>query len=101
MTVTSTLKQVKFSLVPQAVSLIPFFTVKETLVFASKTKNPSLTTQEHQQKVNNLLASFSMLDKTESKVMNLSGGEQRRLSIMVEGNCSKGTVTMQLFPSFL
>lgn len=84
-TIISSAKQINFAFVPQTVSLILFFTVKETLMFASKMKNGHMSKQEHNQKIDSLVATFSMLDKLNDKVMNLSGGQRRRLSIMIEG----------------
>lgn len=63
--------------------LEPLLTVRESLDFAIKLKtsaNPSMRVK----KVNNILTSFGLEDKTNELVKNLSGGQLKRLAIALE-----------------
>lgn len=83
----------KISFIPQRDHLLEVFTVKETLLFASKLKNydiPSWLTENdqklnyHQNVVDKVLKDLSLDTCADVKVSKCSGGQIKRLSFAVE-----------------
>ena len=67
--------------VPQTDNLFLLFTVSETLMFASRLNNPSLSTAEHRIKVQQVLLQLDLVSESQSKLSSLSGGQLKRASI--------------------
>ncbi|KAH9506037.1 ABC protein, sub ABCG [Dermatophagoides farinae] len=65
--------------------LIPGFTSKQSLVYASKLKNCHETQAiDHEQVADNLLKELDMTNTTNTLVQNCSGGERKRLALTME-----------------
>ena len=62
--------------------LAPYLTVKESLLFASKFKNP--TEVNHVREVEFVLAAFNLTAARGHYTSKCSGGERKRLSIGLE-----------------
>lgn len=77
-------EDISLSFVQQRDSLIDFFTVSETLLFASRLKNVDHTRQEHNQLINSILATFNLGRLCDTTISRISGGERKRVAICVE-----------------
>lgn len=75
-------KQLAFAYVPQCDELSAFLTVRETLLLASKLKNPPGT--DHKHTVRKLMEDFSLVRCADHLASKCSGGERKRLSIGCE-----------------
>lgn len=75
-------KKIGFAYVPQSDQLSPYLTVEETLLFASKFKNPTGT--NHKEEVEFVIDSFNLHTPQSYYTAKCSGGERKRLSIGVE-----------------
>lgn len=75
-------KRVQVSLVPQHDSLIGHFSVHETLMFASKMKNPKGT--NHGAQVEDVLNALNLSDASKTRISKCSGGQLKRISIGLE-----------------
>lgn len=63
----------------------PYFTARETLLYASQFKlDGRLTKQQRFAVINKMLDNFSLTDQANTLVLKLSGGERRRISIAIE-----------------
>ncbi|KAI1286416.1 ABC transporter G family member 1 [Halotydeus destructor] len=76
--------KMKISFVPQFDALYEQFTVFETLLFASKMKNPAFKMAEHLDKVSRVSDLVDLSGQRDVKVKGLSGGQKKRLCIGVE-----------------
>ncbi|RWS28122.1 ABC transporter-like protein 12 [Leptotrombidium deliense] len=77
-------RKLKISLIPQSDSLIPTLTILESLMFATKLKNASYTSQQHIEIVNELLGELDLWSCKNNRVPRCSGGERKRLSVAME-----------------
>ena len=76
---------IRIGFVPQQDHLFIQFSVKETLMFASKMNNNNLKTmRDHEKVVKECLASLDLSHEADTKVWKLSGGQVKRTSIAVE-----------------
>ncbi|KAI1286430.1 ABC transporter G family member 2 [Halotydeus destructor] len=80
----SGIDKLKISYVPQFDSLYEQFTTFETLMFASKMKNPSFNEKEHIKTVERVSNLLDLSAQRDVKVKGLSGGQKKRLCIGVE-----------------
>lgn len=71
----------KVAIIPQENSFLPEFTVKQTLLFASKIKN---TGKKHTQIIENVAKLLGLVDCLENNVKKCSGGQLKRLAIAQE-----------------
>ena len=78
----STDKRIGFAYVPQIDQLVPYLTTEESLLFASKFKNPAGT--NHREEVEFVVDSFNLHAVQSQFTTNCSGGEKKRLSIGLE-----------------
>ena len=76
-------KHLKVSFVPQKDHLFDYFTVKETLLFASKIKNVRSRTN-HDFESDRIIASLNLEKCSDVKIGKCSGGQIKRVSIGVE-----------------
>ena len=67
---------------PQNDSLFPQFTVRETIVFASRIKNQSLSS--HGQKTDQVISELNLNQCSNLKISKCSGGQIKRVSIAIE-----------------
>lgn len=74
-------KSVKIAYVPQKDYLFPQFTVRETLIFASKMKNRG---KDHELEALKVIEALNLESCAEVKIDGCSGGEIKRVSIGVE-----------------
>ena len=74
----------RIGFVPQTDHLFTQFTVQETVMFASKMMNPGFTTQEHREKISDVLKSLDLEARANLKLKKLSGGQLKRASIAIE-----------------
>ena len=77
-------KSFRIGYVPQNDQLFTEFTVKETLMFASKMTNGHLTIKAHELAVKEILTKLDLLEKANTVISKLSGGQVKRASIGVE-----------------
>jgi ABC-type multidrug transport system ATPase subunit len=77
-------KSFRIGYVPQDDELFREFTVKETFMFASKMTNGHLKTKSHQVAVKEIMTKLDLLEKANSAIKKLSGGQIKRTSIGVE-----------------
>ena len=78
-------EMIRIAFVPQSDHLFSQFTVRESLMFASRLNNSKLTCkEEHRQKVNSVLDGLDLDRCADLKVSQLSGGQIKRVSIGVE-----------------
>ena len=75
-------QKIGFAYVPQVDQLAPYLTVKESLLFASKFKNPA--NADHQKEVNYVIDAFNLNTTRSHYSSKCSGGERKRLSIALE-----------------
>jgi ABC-type multidrug transport system ATPase subunit len=71
----------RIGFVPQHEYLFTQFTVRETLLFASRLNNDGFSERDHDSKVNEVLLSLDLSHEADSKLSNLSGGQLKRASI--------------------
>ena len=65
--------------------LIMGLTAQQNMIYASKLKNSANNTKiDHKKNVSDILSQLMISDIADTKVMNCSGGEQKRLSIALE-----------------
>jgi len=81
---SSVVRQVRIAFVPQLDHLFSQFTVRESLLFASRLNNADLSRGEHDNKVTAILANLDLDRCADLKVSQLSGGQVKRVSIGVE-----------------
>ena len=74
-------KNVKIAYVPQRDYLFPQFTVRESLIFASKMKNVG---KDHDKEARKVMQALNLESCSEVKISGCSGGEIKRVSIGVE-----------------
>ncbi|RWS23232.1 ABC transporter-like protein 12 [Leptotrombidium deliense] len=77
-------KRVKISFIPQSDALLNTLTTYESLLFASKLKNRSFTSEQHLKIVTQLLFELDLRSCKDSRVSRCSGGEKKRLSVAME-----------------
>ncbi|RWS19088.1 ABC transporter sub-family G-like protein 18, partial [Leptotrombidium deliense] len=77
-------KRVKISFIPQHDVLLLTLTTYESLLFASKLKNRSFTSEQHLRIVDELLDDLDLDSCKENRVSNCSGGQKKRLSVAME-----------------
>lgn len=75
-------KKIGFAYVPQVDQLAPYLTVKESLMFASKFKNP--INSDHKKEVDFVIDAFNLNSTRNHYSSKCSGGERKRLSIALE-----------------
>ena len=75
-------KCITFAYVPQVDQLSSYLTVKESLLFSSKLRNPSYT--NHAEEVEYVLTAFNLWKAKNHYAFRCSGGERKRLSIGLE-----------------
>lgn len=75
-------KKLTFAYVPQVDILAQYLTIKESLLFASKLKNPPGT--NHEEEVNKVINAFNLSKCKNHYARVCSGGERKRLSIGLE-----------------
>lgn len=75
-------KKVTIAFVPQKDYLFPQFTVKESLIFASRMKNKDPT--DHEVKALKVIQSLNLESCTDVRISGCSGGQIKRVSIGVE-----------------
>ena len=75
-------KKVTIAFVPQKDYLFPQFTVKESLIFASRMKNKDTT--DHEVKALKVIQSLNLESCTDVRISGCSGGQIKRVSIGVE-----------------
>ena len=75
-------KRITFAYVPQVDQLSNYLTVKESLLFSSKLKNPIYT--NHSEEVEHVLTAFNLWKAKNHYAFRCSGGERKRLSIGLE-----------------
>lgn len=75
-------RRIAFAYVPQVDQLTPYLTVKESLLFSSKLKNPFKT--KHIEEVEFVLTAFNLWKAKNHFAYRCSGGERKRLSIGLE-----------------
>lgn len=74
--------RIRIGFVPQHDHLLPQFSVRESLLFASKMNNPShLSKAEHEVKVEQLMIALKLTTVADQRVSRLSGGQLKRTSI--------------------
>lgn len=76
--------KVRIAFVPQNDHLFNQFTIRESLLFASRLNNPCSTYQEHVVKVNDVLQGLDLERCADLRITSLSGGQVKRTSIAVE-----------------
>lgn len=82
---TKRVSRIRIGFVPQHDHLLPQFSVRESLMFASKMNNPpSLTRQQHDEKVEQLMIALKLTTVADQRVSKLSGGQLKRTSIGAE-----------------
>jgi len=74
-------KNVKIAYVPQKDYLFPQFTVRESLLFASKMKNVG---KDHEKEAMKVIQALNLESCAEVRISGCSGGEVKRVSIGVE-----------------
>lgn len=80
---TSKKKQISIAFVPQRDNLFTAFTVRETLLFASKMKNHDKKF-DHKYKCDQVMEQLNLTTCADVKVSNCSGGQVKRLCIAEE-----------------
>ena len=75
-------KEIKVAFVPQIDSLFPQFTVRETLIFSSRIKNPSSV--NHEKKSDHIITALNLNECAHVKIGKCSGGQVKRVSIGIE-----------------
>lgn len=78
------LKNCRIGYVPQVDVLFTLFTVRETLLFASRLNNANWSYKKHTSHVINVLNSLQFTDHIDYPLYKLSGGQLKRTSIAVE-----------------
>lgn len=78
------METLRIGFVPQTDYLFTQFTVKETVLFASKMMNPGYTHHEHKEKMTEVLRSLDLEQRANLKLKKLSGGQLKRASIAIE-----------------
>lgn len=86
-------KNLSFAYVPQVDQLAPYLTVKESLLFASKFKNPA--DADHEMEVNFVIEAFNLSMARSQYTSKCSGGERKRLSIGLEMISKVGEHSLQ------
>ena len=79
-----TSSKVRIAFVPQNDHLFNQFTIRESLLFASRLNNPCATYAEHVVKVNDVLQGLDLERCADLRITSLSGGQVKRTSIAVE-----------------
>ena len=74
----------RIGFVPQHDSLYDMFTVKETILFASRLQNKNLSAAEHEERVNEVLHQLDLTAMQDKTLDSLSDGERKRTSIATE-----------------
>ncbi|KAI1299328.1 ATP-binding cassette sub-family G member 1 [Halotydeus destructor] len=75
---------VSVAVVPQQDALFPQFTVRESLMFASRVKNPTWTLKQHSAACDRVISDLNLEVCVDNQVARCSGGQIRRVSIGVE-----------------
>lgn len=75
---------IRIGFVPQHDALFTQFTIRETVLFASKLTNVSLSKHEHQERVESILNQLALTKFAEQKTSQISGGQLKRTCIAVE-----------------
>lgn len=79
------LKNLRIGFVPQHDHLFKHFTVRESLLFASRMNNPKdFNMEDHREKVNEILNLLNLTPCADQRVGHLSGGQVKRTSIGLE-----------------
>jgi ABC-type multidrug transport system ATPase subunit len=74
----------RIGFVPQTEHLFTQFTVKETVLFASRLNNARFSGKEHAMQVQQTLRNLDLENKRNDRLWSLSGGQLKRVSIAVE-----------------
>lgn len=75
------LRKSRIACVPQNHDFLTFFSVKETLLFASRMNNADFSKEDHTSSISSLLQSLDMGDKLHWPLRKLSGGQMKRVAI--------------------
>ena len=74
----------RIGFVPQSEKMYMMFTVKETLMFASRLNNYSVPESDHTSKVKRVIENLDLVDQADWRLTKLSGAQLKRVSLGTE-----------------
>lgn len=83
-TISGSVKKVKICLVPQTDEFYDRFSVRETIMYATRLKNPDFTSAQHEKTVITTMKSLGLEICENVKVHRCSGGQKKRISVAQE-----------------